>query len=304
MHSSNWCKFILVLVLLAGFSASGQEVPKNGQAAANPNDPNFYDGYEYADFYIHYAAVLEDYVDEDGLVNYDKLRRHRIELFPQALEFENLSLDDLDSWPKNEQKAFWINAYNYFTLLIVTKNYPIQSTRYQRLWWPGDCIMHIEKFYDGQYVKIMNTEYTLNEIEQILIEDFDDPRVLLAISKATLLSPPIMQTPYYGKSLELQLRQQIQAYLSSNIVFDYDHEKDILVIPEVFQLQSELFQKYYTNNKRFRVYEPTMHSAFNFIYELGDDKDRALLERISSDTEIKFKRRRWRYYMKLNESEK
>ena len=144
----------------------------------------------------------------------------------------------------------------------------------------------------------------VEDILSILIEDFDDPRVLLAISKATLLSPPIMQTPYYGKSLELQLRQQIQAYLSSDIVFDYDHEKDILVIPEVFQLQSELFQKYYTNNKRFRVYEPTMHSAFNFIYELGDDKDRAILEKISSDTEIKFKRRRWRYYMKLNESEK
>lgn len=303
MHSSNWCKFILGLILTTAIFATAQPAPENEQALQDPNDPNFFDHYEYANFYIHYADVLENYVDDQGMVNYDKLRRHRIELFPQAFEFENLDLDEFDTWPKNEQKAFWINAYNYYVLLIVTRNYPIQSTRYQRLWWPADCIMHLEKFYDGQYVKIMNTEYTLNEIEQILIEDFDDPRVLFALSKATLLSPPMTQTPYYGKSIDLQLSQQIKKYLTSDIVFDYDPQKDILIIPEIFEKHTALFQKYYTNNKRFRAYPPTIHSAFNFIHKYAAPSSQFLLEKISPDTEIKFKKRRWRYYMKLNESE-
>jgi hypothetical protein len=303
MHSFKWCKFILIFVLLAGFSANGQSMPDEGKAVADPNDPNFFDNYEYAEFYTHYADVLEEYVDKDGLVNYGKLRRHRIVLFPQAFEFENLNMDDFDTWPENEQKAFWIDAYNYYVLLIVTKNYPIQSTRYQRLWWPGDCIMHINKFYAGQYIKIMNVEYTLNEIEQILIDDFDDPRVLFGLSKATLLSPPMTQIPYYGKSIDLQLRRQIQAYLSSDVVLDYDQEKNLLTIPEVFKTHTNLFQKHYTNNKRFRAYKPTIHSAFNFIYEYGSPVDQMLLDKISSNTEIQFKKRRWRYYMKLNESE-
>jgi len=294
----------LALLFAAGVIASAQPADISESAIGDPNDPNFFDGYEYAEFYMHYADVLEEYVDRHGLVNYDKLRRHRIELFPQALEFENLDLDDFDAWPKNEQKAFWINAYNYYVLTIVIKNYPIESTRYQRLWWPADCIMHIEKFYEGQYVKIMNTEYTLKEIEQILIEDFDDPRVLFALSKPTLLSPAMIRTPYYGKSLDLQLDMQIREYLANDIVFDYDQDKDLLIIPEVFETHAELFQKHYTNNKRFRAYKPAIHSAFNFIYNYADPRDRVLLERISPDTQIKFKIRRWRYYMKLNESEK
>ena len=118
------------------------------------------------------------------------------------------------------------------------------------------------------------------------------------------MSPPMTRMPYYGKSIDRQLSQQIKTYLSNDIVFEYVQEKNLLIIPLVFESHADFFQKHYTNNKRFRAYEPTVHSAFNFIYEYANPVDQLLLEKISTDTEIKFKRRRWRYYMKLNESEK
>ncbi|MBK8516663.1 MAG: DUF547 domain-containing protein [Saprospiraceae bacterium] len=68
--------------------------------------------------------LLGKYVSVFGKVNYKGLKSDKALL--------DLYLSELQNGPgskasKNEQLAFWINAYNAFTLKMIIDNYPVKS---------------------------------------------------------------------------------------------------------------------------------------------------------------------------------
>ncbi len=70
-----------------------------------------------------YNQILQKYV-KNGLVDYKNLRYdNRLYEFINSLKITNPS----DFKTKEEKLAFWINAYNAYTLYIICKNYPVES---------------------------------------------------------------------------------------------------------------------------------------------------------------------------------
>ncbi len=70
----------------------------------------------------NFDEILHRYVDEEGLVDYDSIRRNSL----TALEsyFERTADADLNGWPYAERLAFWINVYNARVIdLIAHKTY-------------------------------------------------------------------------------------------------------------------------------------------------------------------------------------
>jgi len=97
------------------------------------------EGFNYDD----YAAVLKSYVDDAGMVNYKKLKAHSEKLKTFITSMSQLDPNNYDKWGKNKKIAFWLNAYNAFTLKVIIDNYPIKPSFLKSWYYPKNSIRQI-----------------------------------------------------------------------------------------------------------------------------------------------------------------
>ncbi|MBO1351830.1 MAG: DUF547 domain-containing protein [Hormoscilla sp. GUM202] len=145
--------------------------------------------------YGDYAAVLKTYVNQNARVDYNNLQANR-----QQLDAFNASLANVDrgtyaAWSEGQQIAFWINAYNAFTLQSIIDQNPIKKSIRDI---PG--VWRFRKFAIAGELK------TLDNIEhQILRSQFKEPRIHVALVCAAVSCPPLRREPYRGDRLDAQL---------------------------------------------------------------------------------------------------
>ncbi|MHC4123039.1 MAG: DUF547 domain-containing protein, partial [Planctomycetota bacterium] len=133
-------------------------------------------------FYEKYAKLLEQAVNDEGMVNYKELRRHRQDLRTLLAELAELDRDKYKTWPKEDKIALWANTYNIQMLKIITDNYPIKASRIHLLWWPPTSIRHIKGIWSDYKFIVMDEEFTLSEIDKRFFrKGFNEPRVFFAI---------------------------------------------------------------------------------------------------------------------------
>ncbi|WP_243363875.1 DUF547 domain-containing protein [Fundidesulfovibrio terrae] len=150
-----------------------------------------------------YAALLRSYV-KDGVVDYAGLKRKESDLDAYLVTLEQISPGTMS---RNDQLAFYINAYNAWTLKLVLMNYPVKSIR--------DIGGIFSDPWKIQFVKIDGKTTTLNYIEHnVLRPRFKDPRVHMAINCASKSCPPLMSIPFEGDKLESQLDQVTGAFVN------------------------------------------------------------------------------------------
>ena len=228
-------------------------------------------------FHYKCAEILKNFVNDKGMVDYQTLRRKRLELKALLEEFDTLDPNVYRSWPKEDKIAFWLNAYNIQMLKIITDNYPIQSSRILRLYpgWGPNSILHIKGIWTNYKFLVMDEEFTLSEIDKRFFrKEFDDPRIFFAICNAGLSSPPLRNEPYYGHKLNEQLDDQVKRFLSSPLAFETDKEKQRVYLSSLFQSSSygKEFLSKFSIDKKFKDQEPAIRAVLNFItnYVSGD----------------------------------
>jgi hypothetical protein len=219
------------------------------------------------------ASILNHYVNDEGKVNYQGLRRKRLEIIDLINDFKKLDPNEYNVWSKEDKIAFWINAYNINLLKIIVDNYPIKSYRMYHVLpnWGPDSVRHIDKRVGGiknQKFIIMEEEFTLQEIEKRFFrKEFNDPRIFLAVSYyATTSGPPLRNEPYTGKKLNKQLDEQAKKFLLSKYGLNIDREQKTVYISAIFddnQFGSEFLKKFETN-KKFKDQSPVNRAILNF----------------------------------------
>jgi len=232
------------------------------------------------------ADILRNYVDDRGRVDYKTLRRRRRQLYRLLDEFAKLDPNEYKSWPKKDKIALWLNAYNIQLLRIIVSNYPIESSRLLHFWpgWGPNSINYIEKKIGGirkQKFNVMDEEFTLEEIDQRFFrKEFDDPRILFALSYANLSSPPLRNEPYYGDKLQNQLDDQVRKFLSSWRAFKIDRKKKKVHLSTLFHptLYGKEFISKYGTNKKFKDQQQPMRAVLNFITNYISEQDKSFLE--------------------------
>jgi hypothetical protein len=233
------------------------------------------------DFFDKFTEILKNFVDNRGMVNYRELRRERLELVRLLNEFNDLEPDRYKSWSREDKIAFWINVYNLQKIKIVTDNYPIQSSRILRVLWGLNDLRHIEKDITQHKFLVMDEEFTFKKIEQRFFrQEFDDPRIFLALSDACLSSPPLLNEPYYGSRLDEQLDDQISKFLSSPLAFKIDRDKNRIYLSAAFEhgrFGKEFIQKY-SIDRKFKDHPPEVRAVLNFVSKYISDKDVPFLE--------------------------
>jgi hypothetical protein len=154
-------------------------------------------------------VLLKKHVTKDGWVNYKGFQADSSEL-NVYLKLLSANHPDAATWSANERKAFWINAYNAFTVQLVIRNYPCKSIKDL-----GGKIYKVNTPWDIRFIKIGDKTYDLNNIENsILRKEFDDPRIHFALNCASVSCPPLRNEAYMAENLDQQLEQQGKAFVN------------------------------------------------------------------------------------------
>ena len=156
--------------------------------------------------------LLQKYVDEQGMVNYQGLKGERSKLKSYLGSLESNS--PASSWSKNEQLAYWINAYNAYTLDLVLEHYPVKSIKDI-----GSKIQipFVNTPWDIKFINIGGEKYNLNHIEHgIIRKQFDEPRIHFALVCAAVSCPKLQNRAFFPDQLEAQLTSATKEFLADS----------------------------------------------------------------------------------------
>lgn len=183
----------LVLTILVAFNA-------NADRALNKFD----DAYD---------ALLQKFVKDNQmkegikltLINYKDMEKSDELLLASEL-IKDVKLKNLNP---QQQLAFWINAYNFYTLELMANNNKVDSIK--------DLGSFFNSVWDKYKFEIDGKRYSLNFIEHSIIrQQFrGESRIHFALVCASLSCPDLLNEPYTAEILDVQLEQQTKNFLNN-----------------------------------------------------------------------------------------
>jgi len=152
-----------------------------------------------------FAELLRKYV-HNGQVNYDGLKKEESRLDQYLKVLENV---DPDSLSRDEQFAFYANAYNAWTVKLILTGYPgIDSIK--------DLGSLFKSPWKKKLVRINGKVLTLDNVEHdILRPRFKDARVHFAINCAAYSCPPLYPEPFSAGKLDEQLTAATRSFINN-----------------------------------------------------------------------------------------
>lgn len=141
--------------------------------------------------HARWNALLQKNVSENGNVNYRGFQKDSKEL---KLYLNELSSNSpTKAWSRNATIAYWINAYNAYTVQLILNNYPIKS------------IKDIADPWSKKFISIGAKKYSLEEIENNILRKMNEPRIHFAINCASVSCPELLNEAFTESKLEKQL---------------------------------------------------------------------------------------------------
>lgn len=157
---------------------------------------------------------------EHNAVKYQELYHRPKGLLSLVQQIETTTLADLSP---EEQKAFYINAYNLLVIKTVIDHYPIAS--------PNEVV----EFWDGVTYSVGGTMYTLESLETYVLQKYKDPRLHFALSNGSMACAPIANFAYQPTELEEQLKQRVIGAVNNSQWIHYQSNIEQLELPLLFQ---------------------------------------------------------------------
>jgi hypothetical protein len=205
-------------------------------------------------------GLLQKYV-QNGMVDYKGFAAggKKLDAYLAALETE-----DISAYSREQQLAFWINAYNAFTIKLILDHYPIESIR------------DIGRPWKRRFCKAAGQTHSLDHIEhEILRKQLKEPRIHFAVVCASIGCPDLQPGAFVPEKIDRQLDQAAQQFFSSRKHFyiEQDGKTVIIRISKIF----DWFGGDFGQNKTERV-------AFMLPY-----LDQTTAEQLKTAAAVKFK---------------
>ncbi|MCB9081940.1 MAG: DUF547 domain-containing protein [Lewinellaceae bacterium] len=153
--------------------------------------------------------LLQAHVDTDGWVNYPGFIRDSARL-NQYLATLSQAHPNPANWTREEQMAYWINAYNAFTVQLIIRHYPVASIKDIKRGIP-----FVNTVWDLKFIQIEGATYDLNNLEHgILRPKFAEPRVHFALNCASVSCPKLQNHAFTANNLNQQLDQAAREFIN------------------------------------------------------------------------------------------
>lgn len=190
--------------------------------------------------HVAWSDVLRAHVRGDGF-DYRKLKEDRAKLDAYLGALEAVMPEEFAGWKKEQRHAFWIDAYNAYTVKRVVDAYPIKSIkdldRDGKSVWDQPFIPLGKLFSESGGEKL-----SLNDVEnKILRPGFKDARVHAAINCASKGCPPLSAEAFVADKLDDQLDAQVTRWLSDPARNRFDRKANVAEISKIFDWYKEDF---------------------------------------------------------------
>jgi len=200
-----------------------------------------------ADFsYSSYQQFLDKYVVSGkyignmnlNVVDYDAIQGDRGRpgsLYDKVLQqFADFDPNGIEG--RQNQIAFWINAYNIGAIKMIMDHYPVDSIRSTTIHW-------LKNPWNKKILTVGNTKYSLSQIEHdILLGTYGEPLAHFAIVCASLSCPDLSPTVFKGSRLREQLERQAKLFLENEKKgLRIDRENGVVRFSMIFQFDTKSF---------------------------------------------------------------
>jgi hypothetical protein len=154
--------------------------------------------------------LLKKHVDETGMVNYKGMIKDSLEL-NKYLELLSENHPNEKNWSEDERLAYWINAYNAFTVKLIVKYYPVESIKDI-----AGKIPFVNTPWDIKFIEIEGETYDLNNLEHgIIRKQFAEPRIHFALVCAAVSCPRLRNEAFTAAKLDAQLEDEAKYFFNN-----------------------------------------------------------------------------------------
>jgi len=172
---------------------------------------------------VYYRALKSDRSKLDGYVNL-------------------LATAAVANAPRDEQIAFWLNAYNALVLRTVIDHYPIPARSAQ---YPARSIRQIPGAFERLTHRVAGRTLTLDQIEREVLPPFHDPRVFFALGRGAVGSGRLRSEAFLPSRLEEQLADVAAECVTRAQCLHLDREAGKLNASSIFSWRENDFTTAY-----------------------------------------------------------
>jgi hypothetical protein len=175
----------------------------------------------------------------DGLVYYRALKgdRGRLDRYIGSL---NVPPATYQGWSREQQIAFWINAYNAFVIDSVLDAYPINGRSSQ---YPANSLRQVPGVFEKQVRRAAGRRLTLDDIEKSVLAGFGDPRVFLALGRGALGGGRLRSSAFSSDTLKEDLDKVAAECVTRHECASIDASGQVLAVTAVFSWREAEFVK-------------------------------------------------------------
>ncbi|GBC63973.1 DUF547 domain-containing protein [Desulfonema ishimotonii] len=163
-------------------------------------------------------------------VDYAGLKKDRTQLRDYLAGLSDISERGFESWGKDQQLAFLINAYNAFTIELILIRYPdLDSIK--------DLGNFLKSPWKKKFFTLLGKKRHLDWIEHEMIRKpgaYDDPRIHAAVVCASVGCPGIRNEAFIARKLNAQLDDSFRRFLSDRTRNRYNPREGTLEVSKIF----------------------------------------------------------------------
>jgi len=190
--------------------------------------------------------------------NYKLIKKEDQILNRYLSELEELSKMDFDLFSKDEKLAFWINAYNAYTVKLIIDGYPVKSIK--------DLGGLFSNPWSKEFISLFGKKMSLDNIEHDTIrKNFNEPRIHFAVNCASIGCPSLYREAFTAKNLDKQLDSATKYFLKNNSKNKI--KNSTLYLSKIFKWYSQDFEKSHGSVKKFvELYLPEAKNTNDIDY--------------------------------------
>src|SRR3954463_10590521 len=205
------CSFVLLVLLTAAVATASV------RAADNWTDT--------------YDRLLKKYVSGGG-VKYAAWKTSAGDLKDLQTVVDGIGSANASSMSRNDQLAFYINAYNAWILHEVVEKYPTKSVK--------DALF---TFFTSKRIKVAGEQTSFNALEKETIRSkFSEPRVHFALNCASQSCPPLSSDAFRGGNLEAQLEKLSRNFVNTPKGVTYQDGAKTAELSKIFDWYKDDFK--------------------------------------------------------------
>jgi hypothetical protein len=178
-----------------------------------------------------YNRLLGKYVTSGG-VKYGEWKANTADVQAIQSVVDGIGKENVSAMGKQQQLAFYINAYNAWILHEALGKYPTSSVK--------DAFF---TFFTGKRITVAGQQTSFNSLEKDTIRSkFSEPRVHFALNCASRSCPPLNRSAFSADKLDGQFEALAKGYVNSERGVKYNAAAKSAELSKIFDWYKDDFK--------------------------------------------------------------